>query len=168
MDTNKIDEHLLSAYNKSENLTLIPVLKLIYVTTGIDLYKDFKLEYPLSSKKSEYIKHGEVIIQSTSNNKVKIYLDIIDSEYDLTTSINNTKILENTVESFNDIEDSLRKELINIIAYLSHSCLLVFNNIKEKYKELLEFHITMADNTTIYLDYDKKKRLGVVFKDHHQ
>ncbi len=161
MDKDKIDEHLLNAYNKSENLTLIPVLKLIYITTGIDLYKDFKLECPLSSNKSINIKHGEIVI----NNTTKLYLDIVDSNYDLTTSISNTQLIKDHIESFNDIEESLRKELINIISYLSHSCLIVFNTIKEKYKELLEFHLTMADNTTIYLDYDNKKRLGVVFKD---
>ncbi len=145
MDTNKIDEHLLDAYNRSENLCLIPVLKLIYITTGIDLYKDFKLEFPLSSNKSENIKHGEIVIN------------------------NNTKLIEEKVESFNDIDEKLRKELVNMISYLSHSCLIVFNTVKDKYKELLEFHLTMADNTTIYLDYEKNKRLGVVFKDHpHQ
>ncbi len=161
MDTKEIDKHLVDAYSKSEQLCIIPVLKLIYDTTGIDLYKDYKLEYPLSSNKSKDIKHSEIVL----SNKVKLYLDLVDSQYDLTTSINNTNLLEKKIESFNDLDDNIRKQLVDVISYLSHSCLIVFNNIKSKYKELLEYHLTMADNTTIYLDYENKQRLGVVFKD---
>jgi hypothetical protein len=154
-----IDNHLSDAFNRSEQLTIVPVLKLIYITTGIDLYKEYKLEYPLSSNKSKDIKHGEIII----NNKIKLFLDIVDSDYDLTNGINNSNLLDTKVENFNDIDDKLKKQLIDIISYISHSCLLVFNNIKSNYKELTEYHLTMADNTTIYLDFENKKRLGVMF-----
>lgn len=161
MSTEEIDKKLQDAYNKSEGLALIPVLKLIYLTTGIDLYKDYKLPYPLSSNKSKDLKTGEILI----NNKVKLYVTVVDDSYDLTESIKSTKLIETEINTFDDIEEKLKKELVQMISYLTHSCLIVFNNLKEKYKELIEYHLTMDNNTTIYLDYEKKKRLGVLFED---
>ncbi len=154
----EIDQQLQDAYGKSEGVALIPVLQLINLTTKIDLSKQYGVKHGLKSKKS---KTGEILI----GNKVKVYLTIVDRDYDLTKNINATKLIEENIESFNDIEEELRKQLIGMISYLTHSCLLVFNNVKEKYKELLEFTLTMDDNTTVYLEYENEKRIGVVFED---
>jgi hypothetical protein len=42
------DTEIKEAYKNAETFTLIPLLKLIYHTTNIDLSKDYKLKIPLS------------------------------------------------------------------------------------------------------------------------
>ena len=77
----------------------------------------------------------------------------------------NTSINTPHVETFNDINDINKKQIINMLSFLSQSCLAVFNNLKSKYKELLEYNIVLDDNTTIYLELNNSKRIGIVFKD---
>jgi len=52
----EIEAELQKAYKNAEQFSLIPLLKLIYKTTKIDLYKDFKLKHKLSSKDSIELK----------------------------------------------------------------------------------------------------------------
>ena len=40
----------------------------------------------------------------------------------------------------------------------------VNNQLKTKYKELAEFNLTLSENTTIYLDYELNKRIGIKFE----
>lgn len=164
-DIKDIDNKLQEAFAKSEQVALIAVLKLIYTTTKIDLYKDFKLEYPLASNKSINIKSGELLLTDSENNKCKVYLNIVDKDYDLMTTIVNTKINKGNITNFLDINEISRKQIIGMISYLSQSCLAVFNNLKRKYKELIEYNIVLDENTTIYLDINSKKRIGVIFQD---
>ena len=166
MTDSSVDKKLQDAYIKAEQVALISVLKLIYETTKIDLYKDFKLEHPLSSNKSKDIRSGELILTDSSDNKCKVFLDIVDKNYDLMTTLLDSKIINDQhIEKFNDINEASKKQIIGIISYLTQSCLLVFNNLKNKYKELLEFNIILDENTTIYLDFESSKRIGIIFKD---
>jgi len=163
-NTEEFDKQIQDAYVKAEEISLISVLKLVYLTTKIDLYKDFKLDFPLSSSKSNKIKTGEVIITDKDSNKYKIYLDIVDKDYDLFSTLSSSGLISSAIKSFNEIDEKNKKELIGIISFLSQSCLLVFNNIKGVYKELLEYMITLDDNTTMYLDFNLDKRIGIIFE----
>ncbi len=164
-DVKDIDNKLQEAFAKAEQVALIAVLKLIYATTKIDLYKDFKLECPLSSSKSINIKSGELILTNSSNVKCKVFLDIVDKDYDLMSTFRQTGINIPDAIIFNEINEISRKQIIGMISYLSQSCLAVFNNLKRKYKELIEYNIVLDENTTIYLDFNSKKRIGVIFRD---
>ena len=67
-------------------------------------------------------------------------------------------------ETFSEINEVTKKQIIGILSYLTQSCLSIFNNLKSKYKELIEYNIVLDDNTTIYLDINNSKRIGIVFQ----
>jgi len=160
-----IDEELQKAYKNAEQFSLIPLLKLIYLTTKIDLYKEFKLKCKLSSEKSKDLKSGEIIM-SKENKKIKVFLDIVDSDYNLTTTINECNLLSENIYDLNkESNESIKKQIIYIITLLSQSVKVVFNSLKNKYQELTEYNIILSENTTIYLDYELNKRIGVKFQE---
>jgi hypothetical protein len=160
-----IDEELQKAYKNAEEFSIIPLLKLIYLTTKIDLYKEFKLQCKLSSKKSKELKSGEILLENI-NKKIKVYLDIVDKNYNLTNSINDCKLLsENIYELNNEPNENLKKQIISIITFLTQSIKVVFDSLKNKYQELTEYDLMLSDNTTIYLDYDLDLRIGVKFEE---
>lgn len=159
----EIEAELQKAYKNAEQFSLIPLLKLIYKTTKIDLYKDFKLKQKLSSKESIELKGGEILM-TKDNKKIKVYLDLVDKNYNLTNSINNCNLLSENVYDLNkEPNEPLKKQIIYIITLLTQSIKIVFDNLKNKYKELTEYNLTLSENTTIYLDYELEQRIGVQF-----
>ena len=165
------EKEIEEAYQRSEAFALVPILKLIYHTTGIDYSKDFKIKIPLSSNKAKNIPIGEIEINeidSTSDNKniiYKLYLDLVDSSYDLDNELNKNNLLSSGVLTLNNETNTKKKEqLIQIITFLTHSAKLLFDNLKNKYSEILEYNISLDNNTTIYLDYNKPLRLGINIK----
>jgi hypothetical protein len=164
----KISEHeFMEAYRQAEQLTLIPILKLIYETTKIDLSKDFKIKIPFSSNKSKEIPIGEIELNKLDNNniKYKIYLDLVDTNYDLNQELINYNILSyDILQLSEEPNEALKSQLIQIITYLTQSAKLIFDGLKNKYTEIIEYNIEMDNNTTIYLDYNISKRLGVKIK----
>lgn len=159
----EIESELQKAYKNAEQFSLIPLLKLIYKTTKIDLYKDFKLKHKLSSKESIELKGGEILM-TKDNKKIKVYLDLVDKNYNLTNSINNCNLLSENVYDLNkEPNEPLKKQIIYIITLLTQSIKIVFDNLKNKYKELTEYNLTLSENTTIYLDYELEQRIGVQF-----
>ena len=161
----QIEDELQKAYKQAEQISLIPLLKLIYKTTKLDLYKDYKLKYKLSSKESIELKGGEIIM-SNENKKIKVYLDVVDKNYNLTNSINDCRILSENVYDLNkEPNEPLKKQIIYIITLLTQSIKIVFDNLKNKYKELTEYNLTLSDNTTVYLYYELEYRICVLFKE---
>jgi len=161
------DEEIDKTYQRSEAFALVPVLKLIYHTTGIDYSKDFKIKIPLSSNKSKNIPISEIEINDwNSNNKVyKLYLDLVDSSYDLDNELTINNLLSDGITSLsNEINNKKKEQLIQIITFLTHSAKLLFDHLKNKYSEILEYNISLDHNTTIYLDYNKPLRLGINIK----
>lgn len=159
--SNDIDKELQKAYKNAEQLSLIPLLKLIYLSTNINLYEEFKL----SIDNSHILKSGEIIM-TNENKKIKVYLGIVEKEYDLDYSLNKCKILSDKIDKLkNETNTNLQKQIINIITLLTHSISIVFNQFKNKYKELTEYNISLDTNTTVYLDYDLDKRIGVIFEE---
>lgn len=159
------DEQLLEAYNKSEQLTLIPLLKLIYYTNKLDLSSDFKIKPKISSSKQDEILIGKIEVNTVNdpNTKYSFWLDIIDNNtYDLNHELIHNGILSEGITEFsNEPNENLKKQIINIITFLTQSSKLVFDNLKQKYIEILEYNIEMDYNTTIFLDKEKSKRLGI-------
>lgn len=47
---------------------------------------------------------------------------------------------------------------------MTQSCLVIFNKIKDSNDELLEYNLTLDNNTTIFIDYELNKRIGILFK----
>ncbi len=166
-ETKLTDDELLQAYRQSEQLTLIPILKLIYETIGLDLSKDYSINIPLSALESKNIPIGEIEINKINNPdiKYKIYLDLVDKNYDLNNELQNCKILSDGCNNLMDeTNKELKNQLIQIITYLTQSAKIVFDSLKKKYIDIIEFNIQMDNNTTIFLDNNIDLRLGIKFK----
>jgi hypothetical protein len=159
----EIDNKLLEFYKNAEHISIIPLLKLIYLTTEIDLSDQFKLQYSVKSKESENLIAGELIF-SNNEKKYKIYLDIVNKDYDLLDSLNELNLCENKIESFDNLEESIKNPLISAISFMTQACLVIFNKLKDSNEELLEYNLTLDNNTTIYIDSVLDKRIGIVFK----
>lgn len=158
------DTEIKEAYKNAETFTLIPLLKLIYHTTNIDLSKDYKLKIPLSSTNANNIPINEIEIKYDNNPTVyKLYLDLIDSSYNLNVILlkhhlilKSEPIDENTKPTI-----QYKDQILEIMTFLVHSAKLVFENLKKKYPELSEYDITLDNDTTIYLNPQKPLRLGL-------
>jgi hypothetical protein len=158
-----IDRKLLDFYKNAEHISIIPLLKLIYLTTEVDLSDKYKLQYSIKSKESENLIAGELIF-SNNEKKYKIYLDIVDKNYDLLDSLNELKICENKIDTFDNLEETIKNPLISAISFMTQACLVIFNKLKDSNAELLEYNLTLDNNTTIYIDSLLEKRIGIVFK----
>lgn len=161
----EIEQELQKAYKNAEQFSLIPLLKLIYLTTKIDLHKDFKIKHKLNSEEGKKLKAGEIIM-TKDNKKVKVYLDIVDKYYNLSNTLNNCNILtKDVIDLNNEPNESLKNQIIYIITLLTQAPRAVFDQLKNKYKELTEYNLTLSENTTIYMDYELEKRIGIVFEE---
>lgn len=159
----EIDNKLLEFYKNAEHISIIPLLKLIYLTTEIDLSDKFQLQYSIKSKESENLIAGELIF-SNNEKKYKIYLDIVDKDYDLLDSLNELNLYENKIEIFDNLDESIKKPLISAISFMTQACLVIFNKLKDSNEELLEYNLSLDNNTTVYIDSLLDKRIGIVFK----
>jgi hypothetical protein len=79
-NSEEIDNKLLEYYKNAEHISIIPLLKLIYLTTEIDLSDKYKLQYSIKSKESENLIAGELIF-SNNEKKYKIYWERVRSVY---------------------------------------------------------------------------------------
>lgn len=158
-----VDKKLLEFYKNAEHISIIPLLKLIYLTTEIDLSEQFKLQHSIKSKESENLIAGELLF-SNNEKKYKIYLDIVDKNYDLLDSLNTLNLCENKIVTIDDLEDSIKNPLISAISFMTQACLVIFNKLKDSNEELLEYTLSLDNNTTIYIDSLLEKRIGIVFK----
>lgn len=160
------DKEIEEAFKGAEAFTLIPILKLIYHTTQIDYAKDFKIKIPLSSNKAHTIPISEIEINDIEQSIVyKLYLDLVDSSYNLDKELIENQLLSLDVLTLNDEPSSKKKDqLIQIITFLTHSAKLIFDSLKNKYSEIIEYNIILDENTTIYLESSKPLRLGVKIK----
>ena len=158
-----VDKKLLEFYKNAEHISIIPLLKLIYLTTEIDLSEQFKLQHSIKSKESENLIAGELLF-SNNEKKYKIYLDIVDKNYDLLDSLNTLNLCENKIVTIDDLEESIKNPLISAISFMTQACLVIFNKLKDSNEELLEHTLSLDNNTTIYIDSLLEKRIGIVFK----
>jgi hypothetical protein len=106
---------------------------------------------------------GELVFSNTTKN-YKIYLDIVDKDYDLLDSLNKLQLTDKHLESLNDLDDNIKNPLISVISFMTQACLVIFNKIKDSNTELLEYNLTLDNNTTIFIEYELNKRIGILFK----
>lgn len=166
----QIDDKLLEHYKNAEHVSIIPLLKLIYLTNGIDLSDKYKLKYSLTSNDIDKLSAGELVL-SNGIKKIKISLDIVESDYDLLKSINTKKLFSSDIDTLyvpeddkNDDNDTkLKKTMVSAISFLTQACLVCFNMVKDNNNDLLEYNLTLDHNTTIYLEHSLNKRIGIVF-----
>ena len=159
----EIDNKLLEFYKNAEHISIIPLLKLIYLTTEIDLSDKFQLQHSIKSKESDNLIAGELIF-SNNEKKYKIYLDIVDKDYDLLDSLNELNICESKIETFDNLDESIKNPLISAISFMTQACLVIFNKLKDSNEELLEHNLSLDNNTTIYINSSLDKRIGITFK----
>jgi hypothetical protein len=165
-NTEDIDNKLLEYFSNAEHISIIPLLKLVYLTTGLDLSEKFKLKYSVASSKSDDLIAGELIFSNPKDTekKYKIFLDIVDKDYDLLDGLNNLEIFDAKIDSFNDIQEDIKTPLISAISFMTRACLVIFNKLKDENKYLLEYNLVLDDNTTIYIDKLLDMRIGIIFK----
>lgn len=166
----QIDDKLLEHYKNAEHVSIVPLLKLIYLTNGTDLSDKYKLKYSLTSSDIDKLNAGELVL-SNGIQKIKISLDIVEPGYDLLESINTKKLFSSDIDTLyvpeddksNDNDTKLKKTIVSAISFLTQACLVCFNMIKDNNKDLLEYNLTLDHNTTIYLEHSLNKRIGIVF-----
>lgn len=166
----QIDDKLLEHYKNAEHVSIVPLLKLIYLTNGIDLSDKYKLKYSLTSSNIDKLNAGELVL-SNGIKKIKISLGIVEPGYDLLESINNKKLFSSDIDTLcvpeddksDDNDTKLKKTIVSAISFLTQACLVCFNMIKDNNKDLLEYNLTLDHNTTIYLEHSLNKRIGIVF-----
>jgi len=173
-----IDKKLIEHYKNAEHVSIVPLLKLIFITTGIDLSEKYKLKSSVTSDNADTLTAGELILANNTN-KIKIRLEIVDNDYDLLDSINSKNIFENPIDTLcipesddsetkeelkeDSNEIKLKKTIISAISFLTQACLVCFNMIKNDNKDILEYNLYLDNNTTIYIDNTITKRIGIVF-----
>lgn len=162
---NLTDKDIENVFTNAEKFTLIPLLKLINHTTNINYSESFNIE-PSNLENSPI---SEILIKPNKDdlnqNQYKIYLDLIDSDYDLDTLLIQNNLLSDGVMSLTTETNINKKDqILQIITFLIHSAKLTFENLKNKFSDLLEYNIMLDNNTTIYLDYNKPLRLGINIK----
>ena len=155
------DQTLLDAIKNAEGICLIPLLKLIYTSLGINLSNEYKLKSDISNLEDN--KSGEIEIKDKDGNAVKVYLDLVDKDWDFIHSLNETKLVNTKVSNINNLDEELKKAIIHSVTHLTQSALLIFNNIKGEQLPIGEYSINMSNNTTLFL-VESEKHIGVVFK----
>lgn len=166
----QIDDKLLEHYKNAEHVSIVPLLKLIYLTNGTNLSNKYKLKYSLTSSDIDKLTAGELVL-SNGIKKIKISLGIVEPGYDLLESINTKKLFSSDIDTLyvpeddksNDNDTKLKKTIVSAISFLTQACLVCFNMIKDNNKDLLEYNLTLDHNTTIYLEHSLNKRIGIVF-----
>jgi hypothetical protein len=172
-DQEQTNQRIIEYYKNAEHVSIIPLLKLIYNSIGLDLSNKFKLKYSITSERGSRLRAGEIILSKGNLKKYKIYLDIVDRDYDLLTSLNKVQVTDTEITSINNLDDNIKTPIISAISFLTQACLIIFNKLKDEitsdtsnnvYKNLLDHTLTLDNNTTVYMIKETNKRIGIVFE----
>jgi hypothetical protein len=122
---------------------------------------------------SESMEQSNITIMSKDNKKVNVFIEVVDDEFNIMDSFNESEIYHKKINTFLDIEEKpMREQTIELISYLMKCCLLTFNNLKNgelKYN-ISEYQIETTVDTKIIILSDmedkenERKYLSVVFK----
>ena len=145
-DTKVTQEQLNKLLDQSYHFASLPLIKLIKNTINIDLIDKMFLPGKILQKTAEieFHKPGE-------DKKWILYLDIVNNDYNL-----NFGPFENNEEA--------KKSLIDQCLRLVSFAQILFEQIRNKTKELLEYQLILDHNSTLYLDIKNKKRIGIRFE----
>jgi hypothetical protein len=155
----ELESQLKEAVKNAQSLALIPVIKLLKHILGFDFSNKLGIDI---SKKS-----GNIEITKANGDVIQVGLNIVDSEYDIMKSFNDSGLYDEKISTFLDLPEEIKEETIELISYMMKSALLVFNNLKnEDLKlELAEYQLDMDDNTRLFIltSTDETKYISVVF-----
>jgi hypothetical protein len=155
----ELEAQLKEAVKNAQSLALIPVIKLLKHTLGFDFSSKLGIDV---SKQS-----GNIEITKSNGDIVQVCLDIVDSEYDIMKSFNDSGLYDENVSTFLDLPEEIKEETIELVSYMMKSTLLVFNNLKnEDLKlELAEYQMDMDENTRLFIltTSESSKYISVVF-----
>lgn len=157
------DEQLTRAIKNAQGFTLIPVLQLLRHITGVDFGS--KVGVDIERKAS-------TITISKDNNGIASVVDVgvelVDSDYDIMKSFNESGLYDKPVNTFLDIEGPVKDQTIELVSYLLKCAMLVFNELKNEdlMLEIAEHQMDMDENTRLYIisEDGDKKMLSVVFR----
>lgn len=133
--------------------TLIPIVgkqlsNYLYCLFDIDLSSAIKVPDQYSSYDITY-----------KNKKYSLYLDLVDPDYNLDISM------------IDDAEAST--EIINYATFLVNSFKLLFDHFKTKIKDknekkllLSDLELSLDNNSTLYINKNDIKRIGIIFKEY--
>lgn len=161
------EEQLKQAIKNAQGFALIPVLQLLKYITGVDFGSKVGVDI---TKKTSTI---SISSKSKDNNAgsvvgVDVGLEIVDSDYDIMKSFNESGLYENQVATFLDIEGPVKEQTIELVSYLLKCAVLVFNELKNEDlgMEIAEHQIDMDENTRLYIisENGDKKMISVVFR----
>jgi len=124
----------------------VPLLKLIKLTTGDD-YTHFLFEKNKVLKKSLELE----MRRDDEKTQFSLYLDIVDKDYKL----NYGKYADDK-----DSKSVLANQCTRLVSFVQ----ILYNHIRDKNKELLEYHLMLDTNHTLFLDSNTKKRIGIRFE----
>lgn len=147
------EETLTKALQNAQSLTLIPVISLIKDNLGIDVSNKVGIDV----SKTEY---GKINIQTPAGKNINVSIAVVDSNYNIMESYNNSGLCNVKVDSFEDLKvvsEEFKEKTIEIISYMLNCCLIVFNNLKNDITELVEYQLTMDNNTKLFILNSEKK-----------
>lgn len=157
------DEQLKQAIKNAQGFTLIPVLQLLKHITGMDFGS--KVGVDIEKKASTITISREI---DGVKNIVNVGVEMVDGDYDIMKSFNESGLYDKQVNTFTDIEGPVREQAIELVSYLLKCTMLVFNELKnEDLKlEIAEHLMDMDENTRLYIisEDGDKKMLSVVFR----
>lgn len=155
----ELEAQLKEAVRNAQSLALIPVIKLLKHTLDFDFSNKLGIDINKQAGNIEITRSDGVIVQ--------VCLDIVDSDYDIMKSFNDSGLYDKHIDTFLDLPEEIKDETIELISYLMKSTLLVFNSLKnEDLKlDLAEYQLDMDENTKLFIltSSDAHKYISVVF-----
>jgi hypothetical protein len=145
-DNEVSEEQYMNLISQSYAIASLPLIKLLKKTTNVD-YTHFLFE-----KGNELTKTAEIEFrQVEAKEQYVLYLDIVDKDYNLNFG---------KYDKIEATKEALVNQCLRIISFSQ----FLFNHMRDKNKELLEYHLILDSNSTLYIDVNAKKRLGIRFE----
>jgi hypothetical protein len=161
------EEQLKQAIKNAQGFALIPVLQLLKHITGVDFGSKVGVDI---NKKASTI---TISSKSKDNNSgvvasVDVGLEVVDGDYDIMKSFNESRLYEKQVTTFLEIEEPVKEQTVELVSYLLKCAMLVFNELKNEdlKMEIAEHQMDMDENTRLYIisEDGDKKMISVVFR----
>jgi hypothetical protein len=161
METKDILENALK---NAQSFSLIPIIELVKDNLNIDISSKLGID---SDRE-----RGNIKITKPSGDIVKVSVEVVNSDYDIMKSFNESNYCDIEIQTFEDlikISEEFKDKTIELVSYLCQCCLIVFNNIKSDMFEMTEYQLTMDTNTKLFIlntgkDLNDIKYLSVKFE----
>lgn len=161
------EEQLKQAIKNAQGFALIPVLQLLKHITGVDFGSKVGVDI---SKKTSTISISSKSKDNSAGSvaSVDVGLEVVDGDYDIMNSFNESGLYGKQVATFLEIEEPVKEQTVDLVSYLLKCAMLVFNELKNEdlKMEIAEHQMDMDDNTRLYIisEDGDKKMISVVFR----